>query len=228
MLRPRPPGLELEQDVMGESCHVMSNTQILRGKIERTRTRPTRRAGYDLGVAAQLDATHPGRCRPIRPASTGVNPRRRTRWQTKEQPARTDGATGSTSESGCRTGHGAIGTGRTARTGRHGRRGRERSGSGQPGRRPAREAGALVENSRVGDEDRPAHRLGERDEAAATSATRPNAASPQISEPTLDEVLMAHREGAFTWRQAERADAPAGALQREAGALRQNMRRSRR
>ena len=54
---PRPPGLELEQDVMGESCHVMSNTQILRGKIERTRTRPTRRDGYDLGVAARVDAT---------------------------------------------------------------------------------------------------------------------------------------------------------------------------
>ena len=54
---PRPPGLEVEQDVMGERCHVMSSTQILRGKVERTRTAPTRRDAYDLGVAARLDAT---------------------------------------------------------------------------------------------------------------------------------------------------------------------------
>ena len=53
---PRPPGLEVEQDVMGERCHVMSSTQILRGKVERTRTAPTRRDAYDLGVAARLDA----------------------------------------------------------------------------------------------------------------------------------------------------------------------------
>ncbi len=54
---PRPPQLETKQQVMSEECYVMSDTQILRGKIERTRRGPTRRDGYDMGVAARINPT---------------------------------------------------------------------------------------------------------------------------------------------------------------------------
>ena len=54
---PRPPGLEAAETVLGEKCHTMSNTQILRGKVERTRKQPTRRDAYDIGIAERKDPT---------------------------------------------------------------------------------------------------------------------------------------------------------------------------
>ena len=52
---PRPHGLEHRKTIVDQVEVIQSNTQILRGKLERTRRHPTARDAYDMRVSMELD-----------------------------------------------------------------------------------------------------------------------------------------------------------------------------